>query len=210
MRGVLKEESKLIAGLRVWLVIGVLGLGLTLGAQQVRANEGQFLLENVEGGSSRCVAMSVLVDTTYQMVVTCRQLIFPPEPPDIQRYILWAEGGQLRRPRKLGEIQRGKLYARVNQQFTNLFVTAERTNPTSPEGMVILAGALEPIDFKLTPTPIPTGSPTPTLEEATGAAEASPAARTGFLRTTGGKILVIVLSGFLIFAVIVAIFTRKA
>jgi hypothetical protein len=212
-RGGLVEGKSVGFGIRLGLVVILVMVGLTVGVKVVRANEGMYYLENVRGGEAKCVAMSVLVDTSFQIVVTCRQLIFPPEPPNIQRYILWAEGEELRRPTKLGEIKRGKLYVRTNKRFDVLSITAEEKSVNRPTGPQMMVGVREPIDFRLTPTPTPDWSlyPTPTSMEATDSAEeATKSARRGILQSTGGKILVIVLSGFVIFAVIVAIFTRKA
>lgn len=126
------------------------------------ASEGTFEIRSVGSEDSRCFAASLLMSNgRYEVTVSCRDLIYPPQP-EISFYVIWATpqaGGSTIRLGELG-VGRAKFEAKV--PFTSLFVTLEQNkNAKSPTGTVIMRGQLEKIAFLERPS-----TPTPTLEKA--------------------------------------------
>ena len=125
------------------------------------ASEGIFEISSVESENSRCFAASLLMASgKYEITVSCRDLIYPPQP-EISFYVIWATPQAGGNAIRLGELGIGRARFEAKVAFTSLFVTLEQNkNAKSPTGSVIMRGELEKIDFLERPT-----TPTPTLGE---------------------------------------------
>lgn len=144
-------------------------LGL-LFAKNLQAAEGNVNLQTTTGQDYRCYAASVFMsDRKYHMLVTCRNLVFS-QGEDIRHYILWARN-QENENVKLGNLGLGKASFDIAEPFSLLFVTQEvDPNVRTPEGAVVMQGAVEPIEFLQTaeqgvPQEEPLATPTPIIEE---------------------------------------------
>lgn len=126
-----------------------------------KANAGLIQLRSVTGEEYRCFAASLIMpDKSYDVPVNCVNLIYPPLPPQISSYIMWATPASGKNPLKLGDLGRGEARFQIKQPFTSLFVTLEAAaNVRTPSKNIIMTGGIEPISFLIRPT-----SPTPTLE----------------------------------------------
>lgn len=141
----------------------------TFGASQVNASEGLTNLRNLQDTSARCFVSSVLMsDFNYQILLSCRDIIYPVEA-EVFAYTLWAREKGTNQVFRLGEVGIGKQLFTTNKPFTSLFVTQEQTQePQSPSGRVVMGGRVQPIPLldnpnSLRPTPAPTPSPTAQL-----------------------------------------------
>lgn len=126
------------------------------------ANEGTALMKG-SGVSGSCFVASVYVDGTYRVLVTCRDLKSAISPEQ-NRYVVWIsqEDGK---PRKLGEIENGKLATATDVKFNDLFLTAESDGyGYKPSENILLTGKIQAINFgagvanteiSSTPTPTP-------------------------------------------------------
>lgn len=203
------------------LFIGlVIGIAITMFSTQVtHANEGRFLLLAQNGRDYRCLAFSVETKLSeYEILVSCRGLIYPPQPPELDSYILWADGGNQENPVKLADLSFGKASAKLKNRFTRLFVTLEKGSPKTPTGPIAMQGTIQTFNFETTQginlEPVPTNTPTQTISptdetttpEATTEAETN---RSSFWQTTFGKIILVVTAGFIIFIVIVIVYSRR-
>jgi hypothetical protein len=167
---------------------------LLLGAETAWANEGVASLSGPDT-NAQCFSASVLVDEEdYRLVMTCRNLIVPPETERLF-YYAWARrvGAEPVEGERtglagfgrgafipLGGITRGKLSARIREAFEEVLITAETVaRPREPNlDETVVSGLMQPISFEevtevLQPTPTggvtrvtvePTPHPTPVGE----------------------------------------------
>lgn len=119
-----------------------------LAVKSAWALEGTAELTSTTGASSRCFVSSVLMkNSNYQVLVSCRDLIYPPEA-NLFAYILWANPAKEGNPIKLGELGVGKAEFTTNKAFASLFVTSEVDGRTrSPSENIIMRGSVEAISF---------------------------------------------------------------
>jgi len=184
---------------RFLIVTFLLTLVALLSAKPLRASEGTAELTSTKGEPMRCHATSVLMeDFNYKIVVSCRDLIYPPKP-DVFNYMLWVQPEEGNNPERLGELGVGKAEFKTETKFSMLFVTLEKSvRPRTPEGERILEGSVQAIKFldegtdgRIVPKDIPDRlevTPTPTPR---------PAARNIVTRILG--------TGLIILAVVVAV-----
>ena len=160
--------------MRKWLVVfGITGLIM---AGRVGASEGTAEIYSVRGRAERCFLASILMQNgKYQIMISCRDLIFPPEQ-GVYGYVLWVypvNGGD---PVRLGSIGVGKGQYSTPVAFSGAYVSEDRpvvrvgTRKIFPEP--VMRGTVEPLSLwtsgRMEP-PTPTLSPTPVSvrEEAT-------------------------------------------
>lgn len=197
-------------------------VGFLTMTDSAHANEGRFVLRNIVGGQSRCLAFSIDAEKDYQVIITCRGLVYPPNPPAIDRYIVWASDGDLKQPQKLGDLLRGNARATIKSKFNRIFVTVEDGDPKQPAGPVVMEGNIQDYDFQLTaqdvivstPTPLATNTPTIAPNQAGSPDVATPTPVStedspSFWSTGFGKVIIIITAGFLIFIFIVIIYSRR-
>ena len=184
--------------LRLFLALGIITIaGFFLLTTQTFASEGLVELRSTTREASRCFASSILMqDQNFNVLVSCRELIYPAGNT-VFTYVLWAQPVDGGNPKRLGELGYGRLSARTNVPFNQLFVTTETTgNVGKPGGPVVMRGNVSPITFldrSTTPTPTSattinsgtTGTPepgaslTPTPGESTGSKIATAFKRAG-------------------------------
>lgn len=150
---------------------------LLFSPKSVSGSEGTVELRSTSAPDHRCFVASLkMQDQNYRVLVSCRDLIYPGGET-VYTYIVWANpigGGS---PFKLGELGFGKVDFRTREAFTGLFVTTEENSRVrSPEGPVVMRGAVETINFldrPQSPTPTPEGE---AAEEEEVAEEEKPSA----------------------------------
>lgn len=122
-------------------------------AASTRASEGTAELRSTVGQPSRCFVSSTLMkDFSYSLLVSCRDLIYPPAP-DMFAYLLWAISPKDGKFEKIGELGVGKAEFKTDKAFSGLFVTKERSSRVgSPSEPIIMQGDMRPIGFLETPT----------------------------------------------------------
>ncbi len=151
--------SKIISGvlisLFVFLFFGVFSI------KTVSANVGTIEVRSITSEEYRCWAASLIMpDKSYEVTVNCANLIYPPLPPEISSYVMWATPVAGKNAIKLGDLGKGEAKFQVKQSFTSLYVTLEpNANVRTPSKNIIMSGGVEQISFLRRPT-----SPTPTLE----------------------------------------------
>ena len=128
------------------------------------ASEGIIELQNISGRGERCYAMSLLIQNfSYQILVDCRNLIYPLESSQ-SAYVIWATPLQTTgvppgtNVVRLGELGFGKIMIRSIYPFSGLFVTTELNSYTRiPTGPIVMQGDVHPISFLegIIPTLIP-------------------------------------------------------
>jgi hypothetical protein len=137
-----------------------------LPAPRAEASEGVVSLKNMSGSNERCFAMSTLINrsTNYQLLIQCRNLIYPIEPEGTF-YILWANPiGKNTKPIRIGDLEFGKRIFNVPNPFSSLFITKEQTqSPSQPSNDKVMEGSVESISF-LEEKPTPTIIPSQTIE----------------------------------------------
>ena len=138
----------------------VLLAALLFSTKSVSGSEGTVELRSTGAPDYRCFVASLkMQDQNYRVLVSCRDLIYPGGET-VFTYVVWANpigGGS---PFKLGELGFGKVDFRTKEAFAGLFVTTEvNSRIRSPEGPVVMRGAVETINFLERPQ-----SPTPTPE----------------------------------------------
>lgn len=136
-------------------------------AKKVVASEGTFELKSTTRDSFRCFAASLLLENRkYKIIVTCRNLIYPPNE-ELFSYMLWANSSSDNKTVKLGSLGIGKATFDTNKSFNQLFVTVEKDKKArTPTGDVVMRGDLKKLEFLEN-----IQSPTPT-EESTDSEEA--------------------------------------
>ncbi len=133
------KKSKLFLGV---VFVAVLSL---FTSSRALANEGIIKLAGKTDDAGRCFAVSVYVDGTYRILMTCRGLKMALDPVN-NRYIVWAQSDAVNQ--RLGEVVSGKLETGYDQPFQKLFITLEKDSyPIDPSADVVLAGQVEAIDF---------------------------------------------------------------
>ena len=127
----------------------------------VSANVGLVEIRSTSDEEYRCFASSLIMpDKTYDVAVNCVNIIYPPLPPEISSYIIWASPSTGKAALKLGDLGKGEARFQVKQPFTSLVVTLEATaNVRTPSKNIIMTGGIEPISFLRRQTSV-----TPTLE----------------------------------------------
>lgn len=140
--------------------------GLFILAGKSYANEGTARLVGPSEDGGACFAVSIYVDGTYRILMTCRGLKMALDPVR-NKYVVWADAGE--KKARLGEIVNGKLSANLTDEFDSLFVTLEPdAYSNKPTGVVALTGGVEAIDFgkgvfdsslQPTATPVVTSAP---------------------------------------------------
>src|SRR3989338_4741454 len=153
----MRKVSIFIAGFLLFLGI------FASASRSVIASEGQVELRSTLGDDSRCFAASVLMqDLNYNILMSCRDLIYPAQP-EILSYAIWATGKDDGKVFKLGALNFGKVTFRTPKAFVNIFITQERNvNEHQPKGIVVMKGDLMPITFLETrPHITPTITPNP-------------------------------------------------
>lgn len=158
--------------MKIKLVLSVIILILSFFAAslQVHASDGVVEMENADGSGARCYAMSSSTNrsSNFQLLITCRNLIYPLEP-DSTFYILWADpidNNTNAKPFRIGDMEFGERTFTVNKAFTSLTITKEKMQqPHEPSSDVVMEGAIKPIAFleeEPTPTEIPLFEEEPT------------------------------------------------
>jgi len=124
------------------------------------ASEGTTEVRSITNEDYRCFASSLLLlNKDYKILVSCRDLIYPPEP-NVYSYVMWGTKVDATDTVKLGELGVGKAEFTTKEAFSNLFVTVEPNPRTrAPTGNVVMQGTIEPLAFLDRPI-----SPTPTIE----------------------------------------------
>lgn len=127
------------------LILGGVFLFFGLAASRVSANEGVVHLTAEPGKVGSCFAASVFIDSSYRILVSCRNLPVAWSA-EANRYVVWRElEGKVVR---LGELSGGKLLGNSSDKFDRLSVTAESGNyGNKPQGEVMVAGAVSPLEF---------------------------------------------------------------
>lgn len=139
-----------------------------LQATRAEASEGVVELGSINGSTTRCFAMSTLVNrsTNYLLVLQCRNLIYPVEPVGMF-YILWSNPiglGKDSKPIPIGDIAFGNLSFNIQNSFSSLFITKEQTqSPSQPSNDRVMEGRVKSISF-LEKEPTPTIIPSPTIK----------------------------------------------
>lgn len=212
---------------RILTLSTVVGVFL-LGVSQVWASEGTAFLTSDQTGV-RCFAASVLLDVdSYQVVVSCRNLIIPPAANRLF-YRAWIKripastaggraplGGLIRSEySSLGDLSNGKLAARVRDAFQEIIVTSEaEDSPRDPSlDRVVAAGVMKPLEFGPTPTGTqlsgqPIVQPTSTLTP-TPTPKAKPASA-GSVVGTAIRVFLVVLGVIVIVAIVISIIQRRS
>lgn len=212
---------------RIFIKTLLVALLVIAGRGTALASEGTARLSGQ--GESQCFLASVLVNQAdYRLVMTCRNLLVPPETETLF-YHAWAkragvaqEGGEgglrgLTRSAfiSLGDISSGKLSGKTRDSFDEVLVTAEAVSrPREPDlDQIVISGLMQPVEFgekgvvfRLTPTEEVTGvtvAPTPYPTPAKKAAGRS-VAGTAF-RVFLGVLMVIV-----VFAVVISLLQRRS
>ena len=196
------------------LILGILGVifAFLVVSKPAYANEGVLNLRGI--GAGRCYGVSVYIDGTYKMLLTCRELITALSP-EKNRYVAWVEGEDGKQKR-LGEIVNGKLSTITDIKFTKVFVTSENDGyGNKPLGDMILTATIEPIDFgKVIPTPaIITPTPTQANSKVTSKTTVTPKPTASSEPSTSGlgsalsTIFKIALFGFGLLLVVVGVFS---
>ena len=131
--------KRFLSVLVLWFGFGLFSAGGAF------ASEGQVELVNVSGGSSRCVANTVLMrDFEMVVLVSCRDLIYPVSQSTFS-YMLWAKSLDGEKDIRLGDLGIGKRQFETDELFSQLFVTEEKSNnPRKPGGAVVMSGGVVP------------------------------------------------------------------
>jgi len=158
--------------MKKYLLGAMLTLALFFGTlDNAKASEGIIELENKEGTSARCYALSVIMtELNYNVLMTCRDIIYPGGT-DVFHYVVWANRVDSDNSFKLGTLGLGKILFESQKPFTGLFVTKEKSSKvSSPTGPVVMQGQVRSIPLfsnfvpseldganlpELTPTPAP-------------------------------------------------------
>lgn len=134
--------KKLLLPIILAIVIGLMAL-----ADEALASEGFVKLENAQS-QTRCFVQSAMTgENKYDLVISCRDLIYPPSE-DAINYALWANplgGGN---PAYIGNLGLGRRTAQVGFPFESLFVTSELSEkPKAPSIRKVLFGEVRSIEF---------------------------------------------------------------
>ncbi len=125
--------KKILAGL---VILG----GLFVSAVGVKANEGRIVLKNK---GVRCEGVSVWRDGQYKVIGKCYGLQYPYKG-EYDRYYLWAEDAKKDVDVRVVEINRGYFEGYVHNNFSKIFVTAEKkSSPRKPSAYVVMSGQLQ-------------------------------------------------------------------
>jgi hypothetical protein len=153
----MKKMIGLVLGLGLWVILAVPAM----------ANEGELVLRGTVANGPACKAASVYVRGSYQVLLTCRNLL-TPYSAEITRYVAWYREGESRWNR-LGVLENGKLSSQTNEAFTQIQITAEETSgPRTASDRVIVAGQLTEFDFGLSSiTTTQPSVPSPTVTVST-------------------------------------------
>lgn len=191
------------------LIALVLGLVVVFFlARPVQASEGQTILEPTTPGGAKCLAFSVYIESGYQTLLTCRNLV-TPYSAEITHYMLWANNPEKKKWVSLGYVNQGKLTARTSFRFDDLEVSAEEGSPNQPGEFVVARGHVEPFDFdKRAVAPILTSMPTPTLAAAAVSPTVQGNAVGGIVKSVA-KLLVIAFVVLLVGVVVMTFITRR-
>lgn len=134
---------KLIAS---FILAGVVGLFST---NYAKASEGIFELYSLTDRDYRCFVASIQRQNfSYNIAVTCRNLIYPADDDNIFGYIMWAQPINGQNPIKLGALGLGRAVFSTKTPFDYLFVTLERDNRArNPSNEIVMEGYLSRIEF---------------------------------------------------------------
>lgn len=188
--------------LKLIIISSVFLIGAFWAANPSLASEGTVELRSSNDQDYRCFVASLLMENSkYKVLVSCRDLIYPPQP-DLFTYIMWATplGGV--KAVKLGELGVGKADFETKDAFSNLFVTVEQNrNARTPSGQVVMSGNVQGISFLDRPT-----TPTPTPEGVAGEEEKpEEIVKAGQLSTKDKLILAMKRAGIIVFLGLVAV-----
>lgn len=148
--------------LKLIIISLVFLIGAFGAAKPSLASEGTVELRSTTDQDYRCFVASLLMENSrYKVLVSCRDLIYPPQP-DLFTYIMWVTPLGGTRATKLGELGVGKADFETKDAFSNLYVTTEENrNARTPSGQVVMSGNVQRISFldrPTTPTPTPGGA----------------------------------------------------
>lgn len=171
----LKLISKLLFST---LLLFIISVGI------VKASEGTVELESITAEDYRCYAASIQqMNWSYQILVTCRNLIYPAGD-NIFQYIMWADPIAEGKPIKLGSLGLGRAKFGTKTPFSSLFVTTEVNNKAKePQGPTVMIGNVDRITFLDEPEPAqvidvgddePEVTPTTTQQEPTPVIQDTP------------------------------------
>lgn len=117
-------------------------------SSDAKASEGTVDLNNVNGGSTRCFAASVLMgDFSYKILMSCRDLIYPGST-QVYNYTLWAQEANSEDIFRLGTLGLGKGEYETDKAFSRLFVTQETSSkPRNPSDRLVMSGTVQAISI---------------------------------------------------------------
>jgi hypothetical protein len=207
------KERKRCFGLRkilgVFASLAVLALGLFAFSKPALASEGTAELRSLTDKNYSCFATSILTESgAYKILITCRDLIYPPEV-DKFAYVAWGTPLEGEKPIRLGELEKGKASFQANKAFSEIFVTVETNgNINKPSGQTVMRGVVNPIAFSggggeaiTTPTISTTATVTPTTnQDASSLGEK--------LKPTLGRVFLVIFIVFLVIIVLAVVFSR--
>jgi hypothetical protein len=187
----------------------ILTFGLFAFSKAAYASEGTAELRSLTDKSYRCFASSILTEAeTYKVLITCRDLIYPPEV-DKFAYVAWGTPLQGENPIRLGELGKGKASFQTKKAFSEIFVTVETSSTIKkPSGPTVMRGAVNPIAFSgsgETISETPAASPTVTATPITDQNVTNLGQK---LKPSLGRVLLIVFIVFLVIIVIAFVFSR--
>jgi hypothetical protein len=109
------------------------------------ATEGIARLGSKDGKAGSCFAASVYFEGRYRILMTCRGLVSALDPVR-NKYVAWVKEGE--NFKKLGGVVSGKMQASMNQDFSGIVITVEKSNNVNkPSEEVLLSGNMEKIVF---------------------------------------------------------------
>jgi hypothetical protein len=172
------------------------------------AFDGQINLTNRIGEDGRCWASTVLMQNqNYKVLVSCRDITYPGGN-QVFYYVMWANPAAGGNPIRLGDLGMGKNEFQIQQEFTSLFVTTEKsTNLNTPTGQIVMQGTVQPIDIlqergkETATTPAQTPNPISGDNLVTATPITTPQPRTGIAKFLTSGILAVLALGGLIFVI---------
>lgn len=191
----------------------IIGLGAAvLAGRPVSANEGTVNLRAEAGQAGSCFAVSVFIDGSYKILMSCRDLPMALTAEQNQ-YIVWKEAAG--KQTRVGNLNNGKMSSVVSAKFDRLFITAEGNNYVgNPTGPVVVSGNVTPINFngatepsRQTVSPTFGATATPTLVPGKGTVTPTPVT-VGGVNRLGAALAGIgkaILLGFVVLLVIVGV-----
>jgi hypothetical protein len=193
-------------------LMGFFGALSLVFASTTYASEGYTILTNRGGATATCwVGSVVMQNDNYTLLFSCRDITYPGGT-EVFSYVLWSNPLDGSAPIKLGNLGYGKGEFKAKKAFGTLFVTKETsTGARTPEGPVVMQGAIQPLPGLQNnnttggTTQTPTASPTTNDGLVTETPAPTTQPRTGIAKfLTSGILAIIGLAGiiFILFIVV--------